>query len=183
MRVDVSCISTVVPFSDRIDATFEKEAAGGKCMQSDNSLNCNNHKRRLVNLCHNFTRGREGRLLWQQDTFCKTEWVLLNCKWIYFLTNNFTSVFQLLSFVACTKKNPTLLLYSFTCKCPHSDINSTDFTWCLNISSLLECKLCFEYWKILFPSESRWRCSQPNWIVDYAKKIGLCNIYWMHIKP
>lgn len=30
MRVDVSCISTVVPFSDRIDATFEKEAAGGE---------------------------------------------------------------------------------------------------------------------------------------------------------
>lgn len=81
------------------------------------------------------------------------------------------------------KKQPTLLLYSFTCKCSYSNINSKDFTWCLNISSLLECKLYFEYWKIHFPSESRWRRSHPNWIVNYAKKIGWCNIYWMHIKP
>lgn len=154
---------------------------GGECVESNNSLNCNNHKWKLANLSRSFTRGREGRLPWQQDAFWKTEWVPLNCKWIHsyqYFYSNFS-----ITLICCLYKKKNLLLYSFTCKCPYSNINSKDFTWCLNIFSLLECKLYFEYWKIHFPSESRWHRSHPNWIADYAKKIGLCNIYWMHIKP
>lgn len=33
----------------------------------------------------------------------------------------------------------TLLLYSFIVNAPYSNFNSKDLTWCLNISSLLEC--------------------------------------------
>lgn len=154
------------------------------CIQPKNALNCNNHMWRLANLSPSFTRGREGRLPPQQDTYWKSEWAPLNWK-ISPLYQWFGLVFfQLLPFVACTNKqnHHTLLLYSFTCKCPYSNVNSEDLTWCLNISSLLM-SLYFEYWKIHFPSENRWCHSNPNWIVDYTKKIGLWNIYWMHIKP
>lgn len=44
----------------------------------------------------------------------------------------------------------TLLLYSFTCKCPYSNINSKDLTWCLNIYSLLECNCILNIGRSIF---------------------------------
>lgn len=44
----------------------------------------------------------------------------------------------------------TLLLYSFTCKCPYSNVNSKDLTWCLNISTLLECHCILNIGRSIF---------------------------------
>lgn len=142
----------------------------------------------VLSLSHSCTR-RKRRLLWHQDTFWKTEWVPLKCKWIP-LYQQFYSSHLLLSFVVCTKnKNKTKQtppLFSFTCKCPCRDVNSENFSWCLNIFDFLECKLYFEWWFIFllkagdagdFTPEMNCRLCQKK------KKVGLCNIYWMHIKP
>lgn len=148
MRVGVPCINTVVPFSDRIDATFE---GGRKCIQSHNSLNFNNHKWRLANLILALPEE-------EKEGCCDSEILFGRLSAVKLQMNSFVPILLLQFFnyshLLLVQKKP-LLMCSSTCKSPYSDINSKDFTWCLNIFSLLECKLYFGYWKIRSPSESR----------------------------
>lgn len=123
------------------------------CIQSKNALNCNNLTWRLANLSPSFTRGREGGLPPQQDTHWKSERAPLNWKislsyqWLYLVFFNYSH----LLLVQTNKENHhTLLLYSFTCKCPYSNFNSKDLTWCLNISSLLECNCILNIGRSIF---------------------------------
>lgn len=176
MRVGVPCISTVVPFSDRIDATFE--GGGNACSPIIPWTLITINGDLLILVVALPEEEKEG--------CCDSKILFGRLSAVKLQMNSFVPIILLqffnYSYLLLVQKK-TLLMCSFTCKCPYSNFNSKDFTWCLNIFSLLECKLYFEYWKIHFPSESRWHHSHPNWIVDYAKKIGLCNIYWMHIKP
>lgn len=160
-------------------------------MQSSNSLNQNNHKcvvsgvnGGVLSLSHSCTR-RKRRLPWHQDTFWKTESVPLKYKWIP-LYQQFYSSYSL-TLICClhrkTKQTPPL--FSFTCKSPCRDINSENFTWCLNIFSFLECKLYFQQWFIflLKADDAGDFIPEMNCRLCQKKRFGLCNIYWMHIKP